>query len=155
MKKNSGGFVLLEVMTVMMIVLVLASALYGLAGAEYRRTMRQVQEDEAYYTALAAVRLMAQEVTEHTEDENGAVCELTCENGMKRRKTELLFEPEDGEWNESSRPVTIWSKWDHETLVLAAEAETGKRTCLVKLKLRLEELEEEIRWVPIAYEVER
>lgn len=155
MKKNSGGFVLLEVMTVMMIVLVLASALYGLAGAEYRRTMSQVQEDEAYYTALAAVRLMAQEVTEHTEDENGTVCELTCENGMKRRKMELLFEPEDGEWNEYSKPVTIWSKWDHGMLVLAAEAETGKRTCLVKLKLRLEELEEEIRWVPIAYEVER
>lgn len=155
MKKNSGGFVLLEVMTVMMIVLVLASALYGLAGAEYRRIMGQVQEDEAYYTALAAVRLMAQEIKEHTEDENGAVCELICENGMKRRKTELLFEPEDGEWNEYSKPVTIWSEWDHGTLVLAAEAETGKRTCLVKLKLRLKELEEKICWVPIAYEVER
>lgn len=155
MKKNSGGFVLLEVMTVMMVVLVFISALYGMSGAKYRRTLERVQEDEAYYTALAAVRLMAHEVVEYAEDENSVACELTAETGMKRQMTELLFEPDDEEEDTVAMPVKVWSKWEKETLILSAEAESGKKTCRVKLKLCLETLDDERHWIPIEYEVER
>lgn len=155
MKKQSGGFVLLEVMTVLMIVLLLVSVLYRMSGTKYRKAMERVQKDEAYYTALAAVRLMAREVMEHESGENGVSKELTCETGMKRQVTELLFEPDEEDGDVVAMPVTVWSKWKNETLILAAEAECGKKTCQVKLKLRMETLDDEECWIPLGYEVDR
>lgn len=155
MKKQSDGFVLLEVMTVLMIVLLLISTLYGMSGARYRKATERIQEDEAYYTALAAVRLMAREVMEYTENGNDVFYELTDEDGMERQTTELLFEPDDEGGETVVIPVTVWSIWENETLVLTAEAERGKKTCRVKFKIHLEIMDEEMSWIPMGYEVER
>lgn len=167
--KNEHGFVLLEVMTVMMIILLLTSALYGIVGMEHRRSIRKVREEEAYYAAMAAVRMMGKEVAKG-EAEEGAASDVLTE-GMGKRTAFLVFDSETG-GEKTELPVTVWSERDGENLILAAEAGEANGTTIVTLRLLKEvdvlELpmehqwieatpsepvkEEVIRWIPIRYE---
>ena len=81
-RKREDGFVMLEVMAILMIVLLLVSTLYGIAGMRYRRALAKIQEEEAYYTAIAAVRMMAKEVVEEDADERSISCMLTKGSGI-------------------------------------------------------------------------
>ena len=169
-RKNEDGFVMLEVLAVLMIVLLLISTLYGTVGMGYRRTLAKIDGEEAYYAALTAVRLMAREVVKTEAEEGTASCALTQGSGMNKKTTVIEFESdEDGETIEV--PVIVWSDCKGDELILGAESGTGaaSRTVTMRLKKEVEVLElsgedQEIeatasnpvkvtvsRWVPVSY----
>ena len=171
-RKREDGFVMLEVMAILMIVLLLVSTLYGIAGMRYRRALAKIQEEEAYYTAIAAVRMMAKEVVEEDADEGSISCMLTKGSGMRKKNTFIEFESDiDGEIVEI--PVTVWSERNGEELILGAESGTGTASRTIRMQLKkeveIQELPSEnpwteatpsnpviqtiIRWVPVSYQI--
>lgn len=120
-----SGFALLEVMAAVMIFMTVASVLLTSASAMHRRAIRKIEKDEAYDTALAAVRLMAYSPAEI----------LTSGNGMAKRETELRITPEDGS-EPFSVPVIVWSEWDGTELTLYAESVIGGQSGTASLTLR-------------------
>ena len=173
MKKNldNHGFAMVEAMVVVMIFLLLASTLYGLAGMKHRMAIWRVQEDEAYYAAVSAVRLMAEEL----EDKE---YKAKISNGIEPFGTEITFVPDDPDIEAVSVPVEVWVERSGNELLLGAKAEYGTREKKVTLLLRLAESEIEVvedaenvietetatvsnayseyvyEWVPVHYQVE-
>ena len=140
MKRDKHGFVMLEVILVIMAGMILAASLYLLAGMEQRRVQAHVKEDEAYYAALAAVRMMAQEMMTGNDDEGTVYHALSSGNGMKKQTTRLLFESDELE-EPVQIPVTIWSKRNGDELVLAAEAESGGKTSIMTVRMEYQNTE--------------
>ena len=129
-RKNTDGFVMLEVMTVMMIVLLLVSTLYGIAGMKHRRALVKMQEEEAYYAAIAAVRMMAKEVIEEEPEEGTASYMLTKGSGMHKKTASIEFATES-EGELIRIPVTVWSERQGEELILGAEDEVAEEEGVV------------------------
>ena len=161
-KQENRGFAMLEVMVIMMLVMMMISVIYMLTGMEYRQVYGRVQEEEAYYAAVSAVRMMEQAVLSGECEEGSAADVLIEGDGMSRMRTKLVFDDE----NLVEIPVTIWSERDGEELLLAAEATCGKKTKVVTLRLvKSARWSEEIatasngsrgeteKWIPAAYEV--
>ena len=69
-KIDNSGFAMVEAMVVVMMFTLLASTLYGIAGMRHKMAIRRIQEDEAYYAAVSAVRLMAAELAEDGLEED-------------------------------------------------------------------------------------
>lgn len=149
-RKNTDGFVMLEVMTVMMIVLLLVSTLYGIAGMKHRRALVKMQEEEAYYAAIAAVRMMAKEVIEEEPEEGTASYMLTKGSGMHKKTASIEFATES-EGELIRIPVTVWSERQGEELILGAESgkEPVSRTVTLRLVKEIEvlDLPEENTWI--------
>lgn len=138
------GFVMMEVMVLIMLFLLLSSSLLTVAASGHKRAVTFVRKEEAYCAALSAVRLMANEVMEYGEEE-GTVSELLLsERGMKKKKTELVL-AQDGEC-EVSVPVTLWTKRSGDELTLYAEAELGGCKETVSMMMVYQDT-----WIPIAY----
>lgn len=149
MNKNNRekGFIMLEVMVLIMIFLLLSSSLLTTAVSGHKRAVASVRKEEAYCAALSAVRLMANEVMEHGE-ETGTVSErLLSGRGMKKRKTVLSF-ADDGVC-EVSVPVTLWSERNGNELILYAEAELGGYSEMVSVMMVYQDM-----WIPAAYGME-
>lgn len=170
MKRNMGnrGFVMVEAMVIVMLFTLLASALYGLAGMKHRMAIHRMQEDEAYYAAVSAVRLMAAELADGENEEQ-------ISNGFEPFHTVITFEPDDFETEVISVPVEIWAERNGDELLLEAKAKCESVEKQVMLILYLEEMEIEItekpeaavetatssnpsfeyksRWIPIYYQV--
>ena len=149
---KDDGFAMLEVLVILMIITTLTATLYGAAGSSYRRTLSRVHEDEAYYAATAAVQLLAKEILSNDIDEETIAYELSSGTGMKRKMTNLVFQPED-EGEEIRIPVCVWSECDGERLLLAAEVTCYGIKKQVTLQLKKKETETEERWVPVRYGV--
>ena len=175
--REEKGMAMVEVVLVIMIFTILASSLYGLAGMENRRVMRNISEEEAYYAAVSAVRLMEKEVTSGEIEAGLPAYELIAGDGMKKRGAEICFEPDepDGEGKAVRIPVEIWSERHGDELLLAARAEVHGvekvvTMTLEKQKLVVEEEEDESEgtrtaspsepeealesaevWVPVSY----
>lgn len=174
-RMDAHGFAMLEVVVVMMIFMILASSLYALAGMKHRRVVSEVREEEAYYAAVSAVRMMAQEVVNRAFEDGTAADALTRGDGMEKRWTKIRFVPEDSEKpdREIEIPVCIWSERDGDELLLGAEARTGGQTKTVTMRLvrkaePVDLAEEELlvkasasepvdvtvsRWIPVSYGV--
>lgn len=159
-KRN--GFVMLEVMIVIMIFTAAASVLLASASAMNRRAVKEIEKDRAYDTALAAVRLMADGVINSEEGTDSAVSLLTSGDGMDTRETYITVTPKDGS-EPFSLPVTVWSKWDGDILALYAAAAEGGQMKTVSLTLQKQDPEyaaatpssasdSEI-WVPVRYDI--
>ena len=147
-RKREDGFVMVEVMAVMMIVLLLVSTLYGIVGMGHRRTLSKIDEEEAYYAALTAVRLMEKEVIETEAEEGTASYVFVQGSGMRKKTTCMEFESDvDGEIIEI--PVTVWTERNGDELILGAESGTGAASRTVTMRLKKEE--ENSRWIPVSY----
>lgn len=169
-KKNLDhhGFAMVEAMVVVMIFMILASTLYGISGIKHQMTIRRVQEDEAYYAALTAVRLMAEEI-------NNGQCGDMISNGMESFETEISFIPDDADKEAVSVPVEICTERSGEDLLLTAKARDGKKEKRVTLLLHLDsgtgqavihetadkiadatmsDAYEDRWWVPVHYKIE-
>lgn len=136
-KIDTYGSAMLEVVVVMMIFMILASSLYTIAGMKHKKAVAEVSEDEAYYAAVTAVRMMAQEVI-HGESDNGtAAYVLTRGDGLEKRWTKIRFIPEDREKveREIEISVCIWSERNGDELLLGAEADAGGHTKSVTMRL--------------------
>ena len=165
-KMDNSGFAMVEAMVVVMMFTLLASTLYGIAGMRHKMAIRRIQEDEAYYAAVSAVRLMAAELAEDGLEED-------FYDGMEPFNTEITFVPDDLEADEVSIPVEIRADRSGDELLLAANVKYGTGEKQATLLLRLEEtvteviedpkvvdekvsssnahLEYESRWVPLYY----
>ena len=164
MKKDQRGFVMLEVLIVIMTVLLLTSAGYLLIGMEHRRVQSRIKEDEAYYAALAAVRMMAQEVLNGDDEEGTIAHELISGSGMKKRTSMMTFESDEIE-NIIQIPVTVWTEHTGDELLLAAEAGSGANARTMTLLLKYiykedgyedadSEVEHNKQWVLVSYQAE-
>ena len=171
-RKREDGFVMLEVMAILMIVLLLVSTLYGIAGMRHRRALAKIQGEEAYYASIAAVRMMAKEVVEEGGEEGTVSYMLTKGNGMRKKAVSIEFESDAGE-EIIEIPVTVWSERNGEELILGAESGTGTASRIVTMRLKREveilEIPAEepwtettpsnpvirtiIRWVPVDYQI--
>ena len=149
MNKNDRekGFVMLEVMVLIMIFLILSSSLLTTAVSGHKRAVASVRKEEAYCAALSAVRLMASEMMEHGE-ETGTVSErLLSGRGMKKRETVLSF-ADDGAC-EVSVPITLWSERNGNELILYAKAELGGYDEIVSGMMIYQDT-----WIPADYGME-
>ena len=125
-KKNCQGFALMEVLVLIMFVLIFLTSSFGAARFRHQSALQKLQKEEAVCAAEAALKLMEAEILSGT-------CDF-AEHGIKRTKTVLEFEPENG--GEYVRiPVSVWAKREEEDLILYAEAEVGNRMEEVTLVL--------------------
>lgn len=159
---NNKGFVMLEVMVVLMIVLLLVSILFASAGVRSRRARKNAAEEEAYYAAVAALKLMAGEVMEG-DFESGTPASIIS-RGMAKRKTNIVFEPEDGS-AEVEIPVTVWSVRDETGLILYAECTVDGQKKVVSFSFERQSIAvaaevatassaSQTVWIPVGYELE-
>lgn len=168
-KSDNHGFVMVEAMVIVMIFTLLASTLYSLAEMKHRMAIRRVQEDEAYYAAVCAVRLLAEELGDGEYEER-------ISNGIELLGTEITFVPDDSDGEMVSVPVEVWTERSGDELLLGAKAEYGTREkkvtlllCLTESEIRiLEDTENRVgiatvsdayskcvyNWVPVHYQVE-
>lgn len=143
MKAGSGrrGFAMLEAMAAVAVLMAVAASVLASVSAVNRREIRKIEKDEAYDAALAAVRLMADEVMEGGTDEDSAANVLAMENGLTAREAEIVITPKDGS-EPFSVPVTVRTERDDSRLILYAESVVGGQRKMVSLTLEaLEEVE--------------
>lgn len=155
---------MLEALLIGMIFMILSSSMYGYAGMENRYIKNKIHEDEAYYAAVTAVRMMVQEIMDHEAVKGSAAYQLTYGTGMKKRTVNLIFEAEDSDvMGEVDIPVDVWSEVEDDLLYLAAEVHVGEAKSTVRVQMRKEkefdsmtgeppEATEKVRWVPVVYE---
>ena len=155
---------MLEALIIGMIFMILSSSMYCYAGMENRYIKNKINEDEAYYAAVTAVRRMVQEITDHEAAKGSAAYQLTHGTGMKKRTVNLIFEAEDSDvMGEVDIPVDVWSEVEDDLLYLAAEVHVGEAKSTVRVQMRKEEeidpmtgeppeATERVRWVPVVYE---
>lgn len=130
-ESRKKGFAMLEVMIIIMVFMVLAASLFASAGAIHSRAVKRTNNNEAYYAALAAVKLMAGEVM---NDENG-VAAVTLTSGLDETETVISITTKEG--TSRSIPVKIFSKAvGNRYLTLTAKAEVGGQTENVSLTLQ-------------------
>lgn len=132
-KNRKKGFAMLEVMIIIMVFMVLAASLFASAGAINRRAVSRAANNEAYYAALAAVKLMAGEVM---NNEHGpAAVALTGSPGLSESETSISITTEDGETR--NVPVKISSKTVGSSyLMLTAKATVNGQTENVSMTLQ-------------------
>lgn len=132
--RNRNGFVMLETMLVIVILMTISSALLSTAFLHDRNMKKRSERNRAYDAALCALRLMTEELT---SEETGPETEY-IEAGMDPVNTEVNAQPENG-MEPVSFPVTVWSVRDGERLILYAESEAyGYQECL-SVELRKQE----------------
>ncbi len=117
-KKSCDGFALIEVMVLIMIILIFLTSLFGSARFHHHAALMRLQKEAAVCAAKTALELME---TEARSEE----CRF-AEHGLKKTKTVLEFESENGE-SVVKIPVVVWAKRNKDELVLYAEAEVGNR----------------------------
>lgn len=132
-KSRKKGFAMLEVMIIIMVFMVLAASLFASAGAIHTRAVKRTNNNEAYYAALAAVKLMAGEVMNH---ENGtAAVALTGSPGLSESETSISMTTEEGETR--NVPVKISSKTVGSSyLTITAKATVNGQTENVSMTLQ-------------------
>ena len=134
-KDSQSGFVLVEVMMGMTVILLLSSSLLSVSRMEYRRALMRVQRKETYYASLAAVRLAA-----------AGVISGEWEGMEEMFDTELVFVSADGE-KEIRFPVRIRCRDDGDTMLLSAWAGIGEKEEGISLTLR----SDGGTWIPVRY----
>lgn len=124
---------MLEVMIIIMVFMVLAASLFASAGAINRRAVSRAANNEAYYAALAAVKLMAGEVM---NNEHGtAAVALTGSPGLSESETSISITTKEGETR--NVPVKISSKTVGSSyLMLTAKATVNGQTENVSMTLQ-------------------
>lgn len=134
MRKGSGrrGSAMLEAMAAIAVLMAVAASVLASVSAVNRREIRKIEKYEAYDAALAAVRLMADEVM------NGRENVLQMESGMAARETRIVVTPKNG-GEPFSVPVTVWTERDGRRLVLYAESVVDGQREAVSLVLEAEE----------------
>lgn len=127
-----NGYVMLEVMTVIAVLMAAAASMLMSASAMNRREIRKIEKNEAYAAAITAVRLMADVVINDGEE---SPYFLTLESGMTARETEIVVRPKDGS-DILTVPVTIWTEREDDCLILYGESAVGgqKETAALILK---------------------
>lgn len=141
-RKKSGrqGFVMLEVLAAAAVIGFLSASIAASAAAIHQRTLRRVEEKEAYDAAVTTVRMMALEIMEN-DNEPGTISEkLLCEPGLALADTVLAVETDTGE-SRKDVPVKIASKAQEERVrvILYAEASVGGVSRAVTLTMEKEE----------------
>lgn len=141
------GFIMLEVIILIMVFLTLSASLLTTTASGHRRAVASVRKEESYCAALSAVRLMANEVMEHGE-ETGTISErMLSGRGMKKKETVLSF-VDDGVCKVSV-PVILWSERNGNELILYAKAELGGYSEIVSVMMIYQDT-----WIPTAYGME-
>lgn len=139
-KNRKKGFAMLEVMIIIMVFMVLAASLFASAGAINRRAVSRAANNEAYYAALAAVKLMAGEVMNHNNEVGSAANDLL--NNLPKTDSEIDFSRtgDDGYPIDRNVPVTVSSALKTikgiRYLTLTAEATVGGQTENVSITLQ-------------------
>lgn len=160
-KNKNHGFAMLEVMVTLMIGLMLISTFYLLIRMEYLQVLAGIQEKEAYYAAVSAVRMMEEAVMYGEYEEGSAAYALTYGDGMEKYETRILFESdEEDDGRNVEIPVEIWSEREENELLLSARATRGGKIKVVSLRMvkiiekfedNVENYEETELWIPIEY----
>lgn len=160
MGDSRNGFVMLEVMAVIAILMAAAASMLVSASAMNRRAVRKIEKSEAYDAAVTAVQLMADAVMNGGEDGQFSSEAPALENGLEKRETRLVAEPKDGS-EAVAVPVVIWTERNGNMLILYAESAVGGQKEAVSLTLEARE-EEPIAatpssasygtWMPVRYD---
>ena len=116
--RRDDGFVMMQVLVLIMIILLFLTSLFSTAGFRHRAALLRIRKEEARYAAEAALQLMENEIANGNTE--------WIENGLKRTETILKFESEDGEV-QMDVPITIWADYEDEELYLFAEVEVGAK----------------------------
>lgn len=145
--EKEKGYIMFEVMILIMIFLMVSSALLASASSDHRRAVESVRKEEAYCAALSAVRVMAEEVMEN-EGESGTLSEIFLSGrGMKKKTTEIVFESD--ERTEVSIPVTVWTRKDGDEVIIYAKAAIGEYSETVSVTMKYSDM-----WIPVMYGIE-
>ena len=134
--KNEHGSILLNVVAALMALFMISFFMTGLALQEYRLISDQAEREKAYYTAVSAVRLMAEAVMEEKDESL-----LYEEEGKISAVLEF-----QADHLEVSIPVTVWTKTKEDKLVLYAKAGSGRAVQTVFLVMNYEN-----GWFPLTY----
>ena len=116
--RRDDGFVMIQVLVLIMVILLFLTSLFSTSGFRHKAALLQIQKEEARCAAEAAVTLMENEIANGNTE--------WVESGLKKTKTELEFESEDGEIT-IVIPVVIWAEAREDELHLYAEAEVGAK----------------------------
>jgi len=116
--RGNDGFVMIEVLVLIMIILLFLTSLFSSLGFRHKMALMRIQKEEARCAAEAALQLMEGEIA------NGNTEWL--ENGLEKTDTILEFESEDGEVRVKI-PITVWLEQKEEEMWLYAEAEVGQK----------------------------
>lgn len=116
--RKNEGFVLIQVLVFVMMVLLFLTALFSASVFRAKIARMRIQKEEARYAAETALQMIEKEI----ENGNSEWIEL----GLPKINTTLEFESEDGEIT-LSFPVVVWAEWEGDELFLFAEVEAGSR----------------------------
>ena len=126
--RRDDGFVMIQVLALIMIILLFLTSLFSTSGFRHRLALLRIQKEEARYAAEAALQLMEKEIANGNTE--------WIETGLKRTETILEFESEDGEI-QVAIPIMIWANYEDEELCLFAEVEVGSKKERVQAVLEI------------------
>lgn len=134
---RKSGSAMLEVMMISILFLIISVSLLTLSSAVMGRAVRQKEKNEAYYAAVAAVRMMEGELLKE-----GRISEAAdaLEKGMDRTPGTIKICTQ-----EYTVQVPVWiasEKTDEGRLVLKAEAMVGEQKGTAYLTLDMPQKEE-------------
>lgn len=136
-RNRRSGFAMVEVMIVITVFMAVLASLFASVSAMHKRAVNYVSKEEADDIAVAAVRLMADEIIKGNGDEDSPAGLL--ETGMPAKKTDIVVTLE-GEGEAFFLPVTVWSKRNRDELVLYGEAVwNGQKSTISLTLIRQEE----------------
>lgn len=116
--RKDDGFVMMQVLALIMMILLFLTSLFSTSGFRHRAALLRIQKEEARYAAQAALQLMENEIANGNTE--------WIETGLGRTETVLKFESEDGTV-QTDIPITIWADYEDEGLYLFAEVEIGAK----------------------------
>lgn len=124
-KRKNGGFIMVEVMMTLVIVMSLTLPLLSAAKMEHQRNIEKIRKREMYYTGLSAIRLMAMGIAndEYVYDEGLQELNLVFESGEERVEV----------------PVQVQIRKEGDKIIVLAQG--------ISLTLK----QEDGQWVPEAY----
>lgn len=140
-----GGFVMLEVMIVIMAFMIVSSSLLAVSAQARKRAARRAAETEAYYAAVTAVRMMAGEIMENEDPPGPVAMALETPPGLSVTAETLTVKVTGETAKEMPEtftiPVRVASEVseDGNLLTLCAEAEVAGERQLVSLSLEKQE----------------
>lgn len=117
--RKNGGFIMVEVMIAVMLVLFFTCSLLSASKMEYQRNVETIRKREMYYTGLSAVRLMAMGIAndEYVYDEGIQEMNLVFESEFGTEKVEvpiqLQIRKQDNKIIILAQGISLTLKWEN------------------------------------------
>lgn len=117
--RKNGGFIMVEVMIGVMLVLFFTCSLLSASKMEYQRNVETIRKREMYYTGLSAVRLMAMGIAndEYVYDEGIQEMNLVFESEFGTEKVEvpiqLQIRKQDNKIIILAQGISLTLKWEN------------------------------------------